>query len=193
MPELIIKHAEFVTSCSKYDQTPNHLNPEFAFLGRSNVGKSSLINALCNKKKLAQVAKAPGKTKLINYFYINEQFYFVDLPGYGYAKVSKTERDKWSQMIQYYLMKNIFLKRLYLLIDCRHGYKDYDLEMIRFMLDKGIPFSIVATKRDKISGNVWKKNKTKMEKVVENIEIIESSSAKKIGIADLLNDINEEL
>lgn len=191
--ELEIKKAEFVTSCAKYDQTPNHLNPEFAFLGRSNVGKSSLINALCNKKKLAQVSKTPGKTKLLNYFYINEHFYFVDLPGYGYAKVSKSERDKWSKMIQYYLMKNIFLKRLYLLIDCRHGYKDYDIDMIRFMLEKGIPFSVVATKRDKLSGNEWKKSKMKMEKTVENIQIIPFSSTKRLGLRELLNDINEEL
>lgn len=151
--------AEYVKSSANYTQCPEPLVPEYAFIGRSNVGKSSLINMLCNKKALAKTSAAPGKTQLINHFIINYPqkgvkqnsfyWYIVDLPGYGYAKVSQKQRKSWSKMIEDYIIKRPNLGNLFVLIDSRHEPQKIDLEFINQLGEWQIPFTIVFTKADK--------------------------------------------
>jgi len=148
-----IKKAQFVTSSSDFRQCPPTDKPEFAFIGRSNVGKSSLINMLTNQKKLAKVSSKPGKTQLINHFLIDDNWYLVDLPGYGWAKVSKTEKQKWGEMIHDYIMDRENLINLFVLVDSRLAPQPVDIEFINWLGEKGIPFSIVFTKADKQSKN----------------------------------------
>jgi len=191
---LKVKQAKFIISCAKTDQIPETGFPEFAFIGRSNVGKSSLINTLCGTTKLVKVAKRPGTTQLLNYFEINESFYFVDLPGYGYAKAPKLEKVKWSKNINQYLRFSENLKLMFVLIDSRHGIKDVDWLMIEFLQKENIPFCLVATKRDKLSGNEWTKQKKLIQKQVgtDDLKIISFSSLKKIGIAEVM-DVMENI
>jgi GTP-binding protein len=145
-----IKQAEFVLSNTDYKLCPPPLKPEFAFIGRSNVGKSSLINMLCNRNKLAKTSVRPGKTQLINHFIINDEWYLVDLPGYGYAKVSKKDRAKWERMIDAYLVNRINLMSTFILIDLRIPPQTIDLEMMEKFGEKGLPFAIAFTKADKL-------------------------------------------
>lgn len=130
---------------------PNEGRPEVAFAGKSNVGKSSLINYLANNSKLAYVSKQPGKTRLINYFLVNDEFYLVDLPGYGYARVSKAEKDSWADMMEAYFEVAQYLRALVILIDIRHKPTSDDLQMIEWAAHFGIPFMVAATKADKIA------------------------------------------
>lgn len=190
---LKIKKATFVTSCAHISQIPEKVLPEFAFLGRSNVGKSSLINTIVNQNKLVKVAKRPGTTQLINYFEINEDRYFVDLPGYGFARAPKSEKSRWSKNINQYLRFSENLKLLFLLIDSRHGIKEIDWMMIKFLQEENIPFSLIATKRDKLSGNDWFKQKKKMKEQVgnDNLKIISFSSLKVRGVQEVLDVIDE--
>ena len=183
-----IKKSEFITSIAKYQNSEKPEEKiEFAFLGRSNVGKSSLINHLVNKKKLVKISRTPGKTQLINYFLINDELYFVDLPGYGFAKVSKSSRDSWAKNIQEYLRHSKSLKLLFLLIDARHGFKEIDFFMIEFLNKNNIPYYIIATKRDKLSGNEWAKNEKKMKKILNmNSKIATYSVPKHIGKENIL-------
>ncbi|MCX7743038.1 MAG: ribosome biogenesis GTP-binding protein YihA/YsxC [Flavobacteriales bacterium] len=146
-----IKVAEFVTSTADYKKCPPPKYPEFAFIGRSNVGKSSLINMLTGKKGLAKTSSTPGKTQLINHFLINKQWYLVDLPGYGYAKVSKAQRDKWQKMIKGYLENRQNLHCIFILVDGRISFQQSDHDMISWMGANGIPFVIVITKADKVT------------------------------------------
>lgn len=147
----IIQSATFVKSSSVHDDCPAADRPEYAFIGRSNVGKSSLINMLTGRNKLAKVSSRPGKTQLINHFLINENWYLVDLPGYGWAKVSKTEKAKWKQMIDGYLLDRSNLICVCLLIDCRHEPQPIDLEFMEWLGEEGVPFVIVFTKTDKLT------------------------------------------
>lgn len=148
-----IKSAEFVISSSRVEQCPSSSLPEYAFIGRSNVGKSSLINMLTGRKNLAMTSSTPGKTMLINHFCINGQWHLVDLPGYGYAKRSKKDTALLQQMIEGYITRRESLVCLFLLIDSRIPPQKIDLEFTRFLGENGIPFSIVFTKADKLSIN----------------------------------------
>ncbi|MCK5128703.1 MAG: YihA family ribosome biogenesis GTP-binding protein [Clostridiales bacterium] len=146
-----IKKAQFIKSIADYSTAKIENIPQIAIIGRSNVGKSSLINYLCNSKKLAKVSSSPGKTRLINLFKINEQFYLVDLPGYGYAKVSKTEQERWSQMLEYYMNNSDNLQHIFLLMDIRREPSDLDHQMSLWIQSCAIPCTIIATKCDKIA------------------------------------------
>ncbi len=144
-----IKSAEFLMSNSEVAKLPPPNKPEYAFIGRSNVGKSSLINMLCNRNKLAKTSSTPGKTQLINHFVINDNWYLVDLPGYGYAKVSKTDRKKWKGFTYEYLKKRENLVGVFVLIDSRIPAQKIDLEFMEWLGVNGIPFAMVFTKTDK--------------------------------------------
>lgn len=148
---MIIKDAVYIGSYVDLAQLPGGDGPEIALLGRSNVGKSSLINAVTQRKKLAKSSSTPGKTRTINFYAINQSWYFVDLPGYGYAKVSKQERKNWGKLIETYLEKRPFLKGVILLLDIRHPPQSNDVEMKNWLDYHGIPYLLVATKADKIS------------------------------------------
>lgn len=148
---MIIKTAEFIISNTQVDKMPAPTKPEYAFIGRSNVGKSSLINMLCRKKGLAKTSQNPGKTQVINHFIINDHWYLVDLPGYGYAKVSQTTRKSWEGMIKTYLEERENLQCVMLLIDSRLEPQKVDLAFIDWLGEKGIPFCIIFTKADKQS------------------------------------------
>ncbi len=147
---MIIKKAELETVCGISSALPENLRPEFAFAGKSNVGKSSLINALMNRKSLARTSSQPGKTQTINFYNINDSLYFVDLPGYGYAKVSVEVKAKWGKMIERYLKKSPMLKCVFLLIDIRHEPSDNDRMMYDWIVSNGYHPVIIATKLDKI-------------------------------------------
>lgn len=154
-----IKNSEFIISAVKREQYPETGLPEVAFVGRSNVGKSSIINALTNRKKLAKVSQTPGKTRLINFFMINSgEFYLVDLPGYGYAKVSKKEKASWGKTIETYLTARDELKRVILLVDSRHKPTADDIQMHEWIKHFGYDEIVVATKSDKLSNNDLRKS-----------------------------------
>lgn len=147
----MIHKAEFLKSSSDIKQCPPENMPEYAFIGRSNVGKSSLINMLTGRKSLAKISSTPGKTQLINHFTIDDKWFLVDLPGYGYAKISKSERDKWSILINNYIQNRENLMNLFVLIDSRIPPQKIDMEFINGLGQNGLPFSIVFTKTDKLS------------------------------------------
>ncbi|MCT4622642.1 MAG: ribosome biogenesis GTP-binding protein YihA/YsxC [Schleiferiaceae bacterium] len=196
-----IKQAEFVLSAPDLKHCPEEKVAEYAFIGRSNVGKSSLINMLVKKKGLAKTSSTPGKTQLINFFKINESWMLVDLPGYGYAKVAKSMKGKFHKIITNYVSKRENLVNLFVLIDCRHAPQRIDLDFMEWLGEEGIPFSIVFTKVDKVSSTVLQKNlshyKKEMLKVWEEMPVnFISSSTSEIGRLELLNyigRINESL
>lgn len=148
---MVIKNVALDIVCGITSKLPENEYPEFAFAGKSNVGKSSLINALMNRKSLARTSAQPGKTQTINFYNINSELYFVDLPGYGYAKVSKTEKEKWGRMIERYLHNSKQLKAIFLLIDIRHEPGSNDIEMFNWIVNNGYEPIIIATKLDKIN------------------------------------------
>ena len=165
-----IKNSDFVISAVKKEQYPITGLPEIAFVGRSNVGKSSIINALTNRKKLAKVSQTPGKTRLINFFIINgDEFYLVDLPGYGYAKVSKTEKASWGKTIETYLNGRQELKRVVLLVDSRHKPTADDIQMHEWIKFYGYDEVVIATKSDKLSNNELRKSEKVIRKTL-NLE-----------------------
>ncbi len=145
-----IKTARFVTSVAEFALCPSSPLPEFAFIGRSNVGKSSLINLLCNQRGLAQISGTPGKTATINFYVINEAWTLVDLPGYGYAKTAKSIRERFQSLISDYLTERENLRHIFVLIDGRHPPQRIDLEFVEWLIGVGVPFSLVFTKADKI-------------------------------------------
>lgn len=146
-----ITQAEFVISNTDYRKSPNPTKPEYAFIGRSNVGKSSLINMLCQRKALAKTSSTPGKTQLINHFLINENWYLVDLPGYGYARTSKSKSKTWQKFISDYILKRENLMNVFVLVDCRHSPQKIDIEFMQWLGENQVPFSIVFTKLDKLN------------------------------------------
>ena len=191
---MIIKSAEFIISNSDYKKCPQDGKPEYAFIGRSNVGKSSLINMLTNRKGLAMTSSKPGKTMLINHFLINEQWYLGDLPGYGYARRSKEAREKLREIIEDYIMERDQLLNLFVLVDSRHEPQIIDLEFMEWLGENGIPFSIVFTKADKQGPVRLQQNiDAYKEKLLETWEelppVFITSSEKKQGREELLNYI----
>ena len=191
---MIIKSAELETVCGITSKLPvNHL-PEIAFAGKSNVGKSSLINTLVNRKKLARTSGQPGKTQTINFYNINREFYIVDLPGYGYAKVSRAVSAKWGPMIENYLHTSAQLRMVFLLIDIRHKPGDNDVQMYRWILSNGFSPVIIATKADKIKRAQIKKQMDLIRstlKVVEGVPMIAFSAETRQGKDQIWNLIRE--
>lgn len=191
-----IKSAKFVKSSAKVGQCPETTMPEYAFIGRSNVGKSSLINMLVKDNKLAMTSSKPGKTLLINHFIVNDQWHLVDLPGYGFASVPKSIRDTLEPMIKGYILQREQLTNLFLLIDCRHEPQKVDLEFMEFLGVNGIPFSIIFTKADKLGPVRLKENVDAYKQVLleqweELPPIFVTSSEKKQGRDEVLNYIEQ--
>ena len=191
-----IKSAKFYISSQKEKDCPKTIMPEYAFIGRSNVGKSSLINMITNQKKLAKTSSTPGKTQLINHFLINNSWYIVDLPGYGYAKTSKSNKKKFQKSITEYFKKRKQLVSAFILIDIRHSPLKIDLEFIIWLATNKIPFSIIFTKTDKITKTEIDNKLLNYKKEVEkNWEILPeffiSSSKKYTGKEDILNYIDK--
>jgi len=191
-----IEEVRFIGSFKKESQCPKERKPEFAFIGRSNVGKSSLINMLCNRKGVAKVSNTPGKTQSINYFDIDDQWFLVDLPGYGYARTSKKDRSSWEKMIERYLLIRENLQVAFVLIDIRHELQEIDKEFINWLGENQIPFNIVYTKMDKlkkaqISTNV-KKIQSELLKYWNSLpQQFITSSEKHVGREEILNFIKE--
>ena len=192
----MIKNAKFIISSTDYKKCPQPTLPEYAFIGRSNVGKSSLINSIVNQKNLAKVSSKPGKTQLINHFLINDKWYLVDLPGFGYAKISKTKRQEFQKMTSNYLSYRDNLMCLFVLIDLRLKPQIIDQNFMQWLAIAKIPFKIVFTKSDKVNKNSITKNikkyKEYMRKEWEEIpEIFITSSLKKTGLIEIENFINQ--
>jgi GTP-binding protein len=194
MNNMTITSAEYLISSPDFSKCPPPDKPEFAFIGRSNVGKSSLINMLANNQKLAKTSATPGKTQLINHFLINKQWYLVDLPGYGFAKVSQTARNRWQQMIENYLRKRENLVNVFVLIDSRHTPQKIDLDFIHQLGKWEVPFSLVFTKSDKETQKVVSANvKAFLDKLRETWQFLPAhfvtSAEKKTGREKILDFI----
>lgn len=197
----MIKTAQFVISNSDVAKCPAGTLPEYAFIGRSNVGKSSLINMLCNRKDLAKASAKPGKTLLINHFLINNSWFLVDLPGYGYASAGKSARERLRKMIEDYVLEREQLTSLFVLIDSRHEPQQIDLEFMEWLGENEVPFAIVFTKSDKLSPTRLRENmqvyRDKMLEVWEEMPpCFITSSEEKTGKDELVNyieSINESL
>ncbi len=192
---MIIKSAEFVCSNTQISKLPPPVRPEYAFIGRSNVGKSSLINMLVNKKGLAKTSQTPGKTQLINHFIINDHWYLVDLPGYGYAKISKSKKEDWDKFIRNYLTKRENLQCVMLLIDSRLEPQKIDLQFCDMLGEKGLPFVLVFTKADKQSATKTDQNialfRNALLKSFEEVpDIFITSSESMLGKDEVLNFID---
>ena len=196
-----IKTAEFTLSSPRESMCPKDSKAEYAFIGRSNVGKSSLINMLCNNKKLAKTSATPGKTLLINHFIINRDWYLVDLPGYGFAKRSKSEVARLDQMISGYILQRKQLACVFVLVDIRHEAMKIDLDFINWLGASGIPLAIVFTKADKLSqGKVQANVEAYKQKLMETWEdlppIFITSAEKKTGkdeLLDYIDSVNKSL
>lgn len=193
---MVIRSAKFVTSSPTYEKCPRTTLPEFAFIGRSNVGKSSLINMLTGIGALAKVSQTPGKTQIINHFLINENWYLVDLPGYGYAKVSKTSRKVFSEMITSYIQNRENLHCLFVLIDSRLEPQEIDIKFINWLGQNQVPFALIFTKTDKINTPTLENNiavyKKKMLDYWEELpKIFSCSSVTRTGRESILEYIQE--
>ena len=191
-----IKSAEFVISNTDVQQCPDGTRPEYAFIGRSNVGKSSLINMLTARKRLAMTSQKPGKTQLINHFIINNDWYLVDLPGYGYAQRGKENRENLRRIIESYILRRPQLTCLFVLLDCRHAPQKIDLEFMEWLGENEVPFAIIFTKTDKISKGRLQENldayRRKMLETWEELpNILTSSSENKDGREEILHYIDE--
>lgn len=191
-----ITSAEFVISSPKVEGCPKSTLPEYAFIGRSNVGKSSLINMLTGYSKLAKTSATPGKTLLINHFLINKQWHLVDLPGYGYAQRGKKEQENLKRMITSYILQREQMTNLFLLIDSRHEPQNIDLEFMNFLGEKGVPFSIIFTKADKLSHsklmcNIGLYKNRLLQDWEELPPCFITSSESKLGRDEVLNYIEE--
>ena len=193
---MIVKTAKFVISNTDISKCPEPIIPEYAFIGRSNVGKSSLINLLTDRKSLAKISSNPGKTQLINHFIINDDWYLVDLPGYGYAKASKKSKKIWQGFIKKYLVNRDNLVCIFVLLDSRHKPQEIDVDFMLNLTKNGLPFSIVFTKADKISKTQLSKNlehyKTYMLERWESLpDIFITSSFKSQGKEEILKYIGK--
>ncbi|AYD48821.1 ribosome biogenesis GTP-binding protein YihA/YsxC [Arachidicoccus soli] len=200
-----IKNASYIISSPSYDKCPKADKPEYAFIGRSNVGKSSLINMLCNRQGLAKTSSTPGKTQMINHFLIEstrkekakkEYWNLVDLPGYGYAKVAQKERKTWGKMIEDYIRKRENLVNLFVLIDSRHKPQSIDLDFVQSLGDWEIPFTLIFTKSDKEKPGVVKRNVETFTELLRAHwqflpQIIVTSATKKLGRDEMLELIQE--
>ncbi|MFV0237849.1 MAG: ribosome biogenesis GTP-binding protein YihA/YsxC [Flavobacteriales bacterium] len=189
-----IKSAEFIISNTDYKKAPSPNKPEYAFIGRSNVGKSSLINMLTSRKGLAKTSGTPGKTQLINHFLINNQWYLVDLPGYGYAKVSKKSRKQFSSINTQYILNRTNLVNLFVLVDSRHAPQKIDLEFMKWLGSNRISFSIIFTKIDKLGSSSLQKNISEYKKILlkqweEMPKYFISSATSKTGKTEILHYI----
>ena len=197
---MIIKTIGFIQSVDHWNKCPNSPCPEYAFIGRSNVGKSSLVNMIANKKSLAKTSSKPGKTQTINHFLVNDSWYIVDLPGYGYATISKTMREMWVRMIEDYLINRENLQLVFVLIDARHDPQDNDINFINNLGELGIPYAIIFTKTDKISKTKLSENVDKfLNKLKETWEEMPasfiSSAVDAVGreeILDYVESINKQ-
>lgn len=192
----MIQSAEFVISNSDYRKCPSDGRPEYAFIGRSNVGKSSLINMLTNRKGLALTSSTPGKTLLINHFLINNEWYLVDLPGYGYARRGKEGREKIREIIEDYILEREEMTSLFVLVDSRHGAMQIDLEFMEWLGENGVPFALIFTKSDKLgAGRLGLNIAAYKEKMLETWEelppIFVTSSEKKRGREEIMNYIDQ--
>jgi len=195
---MTIKQAVFAGSSQHISGKPKALHPEFAFIGRSNVGKSSLINSLCQKKGLAHTSSTPGKTQLVNHFLINDSWYLVDLPGYGYAKMGKKGQQRLQEIISDYLTNSNEMVLLFVLLDCRHDIQKIDLEFMQELGEEGVPFSIIYTKCDKLGVNALKtqldKNAATLLEYWEELPpVFTSSSETGSGREEILTYIDEIL
>ena len=198
---MIIKSAEFVISNTDVKKCPASTLPEYAFIGRSNVGKSSLINMLTQRKRLAMTSQKPGKTQLINHFLINNEWHLVDLPGYGFARVGQSNRERLKSIIEDYILEREQLTNLFILLDCRHEPQKIDLEFIEWAGENGVPFALVFTKADKLSkgklaSNIEAYKQTLLESWEELPPIFITSSEAKEGRDEFLNyieDINKTI
>ncbi len=193
-----IKSAEYLISSPTIESCPVADKPEFAFIGRSNVGKSSLINMICDNQKLAKTSGTPGKTQLINHFLINKQWYLVDLPGYGFAKVSQNSRNRWEQMIETYLRKRENLLNVFVLIDARHSPQQIDLDFVNRLGKWEIPFCIVFTKADKETQKVVSANvKNFLERMKDSWQFLPpsfvTSAVRKLGRDKILDFIDAKM
>lgn len=191
---MVIKTAQLETVCGPTSRLPHNDLPEIAFAGRSNVGKSSLINTLLNRKNLARTSGQPGKTQTINFYNINTELYFVDLPGYGYAKTSRETQEKWAEMIGRYLDSSDRLKAVFILVDIRHEAKASDKMMYEWSVKSGRTPVIIATKADKISRGALQKNLKVLKEglgLSKNTVIIPFSSVSKLGREEVWNIIEE--
>ncbi|MCD2257682.1 ribosome biogenesis GTP-binding protein YihA/YsxC [Psychroserpens luteolus] len=193
---MVIKTAEFIVSNSDVDKCPKNQIPEYAFIGRSNVGKSSLINMLTNHKNLAKTSGRPGKTQLINHFMINKEWFLVDLPGYGYARVSKTAKKKFQKFITNYFETRRQLVSAFVLVDVRHEPQKIDLEFMEYLGVNQIPFSIIFTKADKLKPKAIERNvEAYCQELLKTWEDIPNyfitSSSKAIGRAEVLQFIDD--
>ncbi len=185
-----IKKVRFIKSIVKMIDHPGEGYPEIAIAGKSNVGKSSLINYLCNHKKMAKTSGTPGKTRLVNFFLLNEEFYLVDLPGYGFAKVSKSEKKAWADMIEGYLLNTRALRAIMILVDIRHKPQNHDLGLFHFAAQYSIPVICVATKADKISKSKRFAQLKMLKDAIgygQGFEIYPVSSSDKFGKEKLLD------
>lgn len=192
----MIKQAKFIISVADADKIPDYCAPEIAIAGKSNVGKSSFINFMTNQNKLAKTSSEPGRTRLINFFEINKgEYYFVDLPGYGYAKVNKAEKQKWGGLIESYLQGSPNLINVFMLVDVRHEPSEDDKIMVKYLYATGTPFTIIATKADKLS----RAQQTKAKQVIANAfgvgtgDIILTSATAKTGKDEVLKRIDSLL
>ena len=193
---MVIKTAVFVKSSQKWQDCPEPNMPEYAFIGRSNVGKSSLINAMMNHKDLAKTSQTPGKTQLINNFLVNDSWSLTDLPGYGYAKVSKSLRKDFEKLITNYILNRKNLVNLFVLVDVRHTPQKIDMEFMQWLGESSVPFSIVFTKADKMKSGGADRNveayKTELLKTWEDLpDIYVTSAEKKTGTDQILKFISE--
>ncbi len=193
---MVVKSAEFITSIANAKDLSNFdILPQFAFVGRSNVGKSSLLNALVQRNKLAKTSSTPGRTRLLNIFEVNKKIHFVDLPGYGFAKASKSEQQNWQHLIGDYFENSKQLKHVFVLVDCRHKPSEKDEQMLKYLYIYQIPFTIIATKIDKLSKNELRNNLNMLASSlgVGVANIIAVSSSKKIGMEKVWQVIDEKI
>ena len=191
-----IKNINLETVCGISSRLPNNVLPEFAFAGKSNVGKSSLINAFMNRKSYARISSQPGKTQTINYYNINREFYLVDLPGYGYAKVSESVKEQWGKMIERYLKKSPTLKAVFLLVDIRHEPGANDVQMYEWIVANGFGPIVIATKADKISKGAVSKQVSVINKKLKcekGTLIIPFSAEDKRGLEEIYQTVEKYL
>ena len=193
-----ITSATFISSSPDYQKCPKVDLPEFAFIGRSNVGKSSLINMLTGRKSLAKVSGTPGKTRLINHFLANDTWYLVDLPGIGFAKIPKSERLRLESMIEGYLLHRDNLKLIFLLVDSRHEPQKIDIDFMAWLIRNNLPFALLFTKSDKLSKMELSSKPAQYKKIVNTVlkvipEIILTSATNRTGRSDILDCIEEIL